>query len=91
METKYTYWQNVDMPFFILRQLSFTGFECFNRRTGQWKDYPEGFREVSLNFECREIPEEEALRIVRVLESTDTNGMNSRELRALVQKPKPGR
>ena len=85
METEYKYWQNSDTPFFIIRQLSFTSFECYDRLKDQWRDYPNGFREVSLNHECHKISEAEADRIITILRSTDTTGMRLKELRELVK------
>ena len=85
MENLYTYWQNAESPFFIIRQVSFSSFECYDRKIDEWKKYPDGFREVSLNHECHSISEAEATRIIEVLRSTNTNGMSYKELCELIK------
>lgn len=85
MAEKYSYWQNSDTPFFIIRQISFSQFECYDRKIRQWRNYPDGFREVSLNHECHRISEVEALAIIRKLESTNTEGMSYQDLCSLVR------
>ena len=84
MNNQYTYWQNSSTPFFIIRQTSFTTFECFDRKTKTWREYSDGFREVSLNHECHEIPGEEANRIVSLLTDRDTATMDYKALCDLV-------
>ena len=85
MSEQYIYWQNVETPFFIIRQISFSRFVYFDRKNHMWKDYPDGFREVSLNYECHKISESEAKRIVTILQSTNTDNMSYSELCALVK------
>jgi len=85
MNSQYTYWQNSSTPFFIIRQTSFTSFECFDRKLKAWKKYPDGFQEVSLSHECHEITEAEANRIVSLLSELDTANMDYKALCNLVK------
>ena len=85
MSGQYIYWQNSDFPFSVIRQTGFSTFECFDHRLKAWKRYENGFREVSLNHECRQISEEEANRITDLLASVDTSGMDYKALCALVR------
>lgn len=85
MEEQYVYWQNSETPFFILRQISFSKFECYDRVTRMWRAYPDGFREVSLNHECHRISETNVFKIIDRLQSIDTSHMDYKELCALIQ------
>ena len=85
MENTYTYWQSAEFPFFVIRQVSFSTFECYDRKTNKWKKYPDGFREVSLNHECHSISKAEANRIVEILRSANTEGMNCKDLCELIR------
>ena len=85
MEEQYVYWQNSETPFFLLRQISFSRFECYDRKTRTWRVYSDGFREVSLNHECHRISEEDVHKIIDRLQSTDTSHMSYKELCALIK------
>ncbi len=80
------YWLNSDLPFMVIRQIDSIQFECFDRKTLTWKPSTSAYNQVLINNECHSISSEEAERIIRLLEGTDTSGMSYKDLCSLVKR-----